>query len=84
MDEAGLATYEELTGALRRLEMQSSALLVVAEDVFCDGCEFDGISTVYREALARLERELAERTDVVIEVVCGLPLVHKGRSVVTW
>ena len=84
LSEAGRDAQEELVLALRHLEERSDVLVVVAEDVFCDGCELDEFSVVYRETLARLDRALAERADVVIEVVCGLPIVHRGRSVVPW
>lgn len=53
-------------------------LSVVTNEVFSGGAEYDGESLRYMRALADLNRELAARAELVVEVVCGLPNIMKG------
>lgn len=56
----------------------SRDLIVVGNNVFEDGVEYDGTTREYLEQMAELHRFLAERSDEVIEVVYGLPVYWKG------
>ena len=53
-------------------------LVVVSNEVFSDGEEYTVETQRYMQELALLNRELAERADLVVEVICGLPNVLKG------
>lgn len=53
-------------------------LIIVSNEIFSDGRSYDPDTTAFVTALAALNRELAQRADLVAEVVCGLPLVLKG------
>ena len=53
-------------------------LTVVTNEVFSGGTEYAGETLAYMGNLAALNRELAARADLVVEVVCGLPNVLKG------
>lgn len=53
-------------------------LTVVAEEVCAGGADYAGDTLRYLEAMAGLNRALAQRADRVVEVVCGLPNVLKG------
>lgn len=53
-------------------------LIIVSNEIFSDGRSYDLDTTAFVNALAALNRELAQRADLVAEVVCGLPLVLKG------
>ena len=56
--------------------------MIVAEDVFADGNDYDEYSRKYIEALGYVNRGLAERADAVIEAVCSYPLWIKGKGMV--
>ena len=70
------------TDAVRRgldaLLAVCGSLTVVTNEVFSSGAEYDAESLRYLRALALLNRELAARAELVVEVVCGLPQVWKG------
>lgn len=58
---------------------QSSAhLTVVSNEVFSGGDRYEGETLAYLRELARLNRLLAARADLAVEVVCGLPNLLKG------
>ena len=53
-------------------------LTVVTNEVFSGGTEYAEETLAYMRNLAVLNRELAGRADLVVEVLCGLPNVLKG------
>ena len=53
-------------------------LTVVSNEIFSGGTEYEGETLAYMQNLALLNRCLAERADLAVEVVCGLPNVLKG------
>lgn len=52
-------------------------LVIVTIDVFGDGQRYDPETERYRRCLGLLNQELAAWADEVVEVVCGIPLIHK-------
>lgn len=63
---------------IEALSDQSDSLVVVTNEVFSDGNAYDDGTLAYIRALGLINRELAKRSDAVIEVVCGIPVVLKG------
>lgn len=76
--DAVAAPQEKIWAELQTLERQCAHLLVVSNDVFADGIDYDPETTAYRESLGWLHRQLAGAADVVVEVVVGLPILQKG------
>ncbi len=64
---------------LKQLIKHCGRLTVVTNEVFSGGCDYEETSLDYMRHLAALNRLLAEEADLVVEVVCGLPNVLKGR-----
>ena len=64
---------------LSRLSASCGNLTVVSNEVFSGGADYDAESLRYMRALADLNRDLAKRADLVVEVVCGLPNILKGK-----
>lgn len=77
-DGAGSRTAEAILCGFEKLAVQCDDLVVVSNDVFSDGCEYDEGTRLYMETIAAVNREVARNFDRVIEVVCGIPIVHKG------
>ncbi len=73
--ESALAS---LRGGLSFLARQAETLIVVGNDVFADGMDYGEGTRTYLRVLAAVQRELAQEADFVAEIVCGLPIVHKG------
>lgn len=64
---------------VEHLRRRCGNLTVVTNEVFSGGAEYQGDTLNYLRALAQVNRALAQRADLVVEVVCGLPQVWKGR-----
>ena len=79
---AGTPFPEEITALLpdriaeeiEKLRAGCAHLTIVANDVFCGGKEYEGETLAYLRVLAKLSRQLAQKADRVVEVVCGRPL----------
>lgn len=67
-----------LRDGLSFLARQAETLVVVGNDVFADRVSYDESTQTYLRVLAAVQRELAEQADLVAEIVCGLPVIHKG------
>jgi len=60
------------------LYRQVEHLVVVSNEVFGDGMQYPRDTAQYMEALGKINCSIAAVADVVVEAVCGLPLIHKG------
>ena len=69
---------EKVLRGLRRLREQAALTVVVGNDLFSDGMDYDGETLRYLRALAEVNRTAAAMADAVYEVVCGIPICHKG------
>lgn len=56
----------------------SRDVIIVGNNVFEDGIQYDEATELYLQQMAELHRFLAEQADEVVEVVCGLPVFWKG------
>lgn len=79
---AGAGEQGALAAILRgveRLERQAAHLVVVSNDVFADGAaQYDVSTRRWLHLLGQVNSRLAARAAGVCEVVCGIPLWHKG------
>ena len=80
-DEAGNErdVYDTILADILALEQQCDTLIVVTNEVGSDGGNYGASTARYIETLGRLNRALASRFDAVAELVCGIPLMLKGR-----
>ena len=69
---------EAVRRALAHLFARCENLTVVTNEVFSGGADYAAESLRYMRTLADLNRELAARAELAVEVVCGLPNVLKG------
>lgn len=79
-DGAGENALAAIADGVSALERQCERLIIVSNEVFSGGNRYEGDTDSYLRLLAAVNRMLAARADVVIEVVCGLPQVHKGEA----
>ena len=52
--------------------------MIVSNEIFSDGCEYDSGTKEYQRTLGKINCRLAELADRVTEVVYGIPLEVKG------
>ena len=56
---------------------QCENLVVVTNEIFSDGCEYDDMTKEYICHLGNINQYMAKKADIVVEVVCGIPIYHK-------
>lgn len=56
-----------------------NCVVVVTNEVFSDGKEYDAETERYIAMLGRLNCELCRAAETVVESVYGIPVVHKGQ-----
>lgn len=71
--------HEKILSGIESLASQCDTFIVVTNDVGSDSDKYDEGTQEYIKALGRLNVSLAERFDCVYELVCGIPLLLKGK-----
>ncbi|NLT15185.1 MAG: bifunctional adenosylcobinamide kinase/adenosylcobinamide-phosphate guanylyltransferase [Clostridiales bacterium] len=79
-DGSGSAAFDAVMEGLETLEKQCDDLVVVSNDVFSDGSAYAEETMRYIETLAAINNTLARHYERVVELVCGIPLTHKGAN----
>ena len=79
-DGAGEHTLEAIERGIHHLIPQCEELIIVSNEVFSGGCAYEGDTLRYLRVLALVNRMLAKEADTVYEVVCGVPVCHKGEG----
>lgn len=69
---------ERVLPGLLKLMDNCGHLVVVTNDVFSDGLTYDPETAAYQKTLAGINRAVADRADLVVEVVFSIPVVLKG------
>lgn len=80
-DGAKERTVEEIRSGIEAITMQASNVVVVSNEIFSDGIEYDLETVRYQQYLGQINQEIARQADLVVEVVYGIPLIHKGKAV---
>jgi len=62
------------------LRHQCSHLLVITNDVGNDSRSYDATTNEYVQALGQINALLAQQADCVYELVCGIPILLKGKE----
>lgn len=82
-DGAGDDAVESIQRGIRHLKSQCEELVIVSNEVFSGGSNYEGDTLRYLRVLADVNRMLAGEADTVYEVVCGAPVCHKGKGKTT-
>jgi adenosylcobinamide kinase/adenosylcobinamide-phosphate guanylyltransferase len=73
-------TVTQVLEGIRSLKEQAKHVFIVTNEVFSDGLEYSKETMQYMRILGEINRRLAGESDVVIEVVYGIPIVLKGEN----
>ena len=73
--------FERIMDGLAALSRKAARLVVVTNELFSDGVAYDKETADYLACLAKLNRAIAAKADAVWEVVCGIPICHKGGEI---
>lgn len=77
---AGTAAIQEIINAVDNLIGQCNTLIVVTNEIFSDGMTYTKETTQYLQNLAQINCILAQKADIVIQVVCGICVPLKGET----
>ena len=75
---AGMDCEKEICADIQSLAQKCKHLVIVTNEVFSDGVEYDVSCMQYLACLGQINRTIAEYADVVIEAVVGIPIFLKG------
>ncbi|WP_050698260.1 bifunctional adenosylcobinamide kinase/adenosylcobinamide-phosphate guanylyltransferase [Anaeromassilibacillus senegalensis] len=79
-DGAGKLACERILRGMDRLCQLADNAVVVSNLVFSDGMIYDASTMAYIARLARVNAALAQKADRLVEVVCSIPILHKGKG----
>ncbi|MBQ9437159.1 MAG: bifunctional adenosylcobinamide kinase/adenosylcobinamide-phosphate guanylyltransferase, partial [Lachnospiraceae bacterium] len=85
--ECGCFRDKEQTGSLAECiwetlkQLPCRHLVLMSDEIFCDGIVYDEYTESYRQVLGELHRLAAREGDGVFEVSAGIPYCLKGRNV---
>lgn len=83
-EEKMLSVEETVSKVLKEidyLKRHCRNLVIVSNNVFEDGIEYDPSTKLYIEALGQINAGIAAMADVVTEVVVGIPIRIKGKVI---
>ena len=68
----------EIEAPLREIAANVKALIVVSNELYCDGIQYPEETMEFLRELAMINRNIAKDADKVFEVVAGIPVVVKS------
>ena len=77
---AGTDTEAAILRGIDALLPQCQELVVVSNEVFSGGCDYEGDTLHYLQVLAGVNRALAARAERVAEIVCGQAVYYKDEG----
>ncbi|BCN32961.1 bifunctional adenosylcobinamide kinase/adenosylcobinamide-phosphate guanylyltransferase [Anaeromicropila herbilytica] len=69
---------EEIIQGVKTIRKNTTHLVIVTNEVFSDGIEYDGETIQYLHDLGEVNCALAKLADEVIEIVYTIPIFHKS------
>lgn len=75
---AGEEAVEEIWQGIESLQRQCAHLLVVTNEIFSDGADYDEETRRCQRCLGEINCRMAGKAREVVEVVYGIALHHKG------
>lgn len=73
-------TDKKIINSVNFTLQQTQNLIIVSNDIGFDVNDYSDETVDYIQKLGNLNRRLSARADVVIEVVCGIPIYRKGKK----
>ena len=66
---------------VRKICRSARNTVIVTNEVFSDDGDYDALTQGYIAVLGQINRAVALEADTVIESVCGIPVIYKGKEV---
>ena len=78
--QAADVVIKKIVGEMDALMKKGKHGVIVTNNIFEDGAEYDDAMQQYLHALGQINQALAQQADEVIEVVAGIPVVVKKKD----
>ncbi len=75
---------KKIVDDIMSLSKKCEHLVIVTNEIFSDGIEYDDFTRKFIENLGEINISLAKISDVVVEVVYSIPIFHKGENLCTF
>ncbi|MDR0312724.1 MAG: bifunctional adenosylcobinamide kinase/adenosylcobinamide-phosphate guanylyltransferase [Treponema sp.] len=73
--------HNKIADGLRRITQAIDNIVIVSDFIYSDALLYDRLTEKYRESLSKIDKTAATHSDVVLEVVYGNVIIHKGKDV---
>lgn len=70
---------EVILEGIDKIAKQAAHVIIVGNNVFEDGMEYDASTMEYLKQMAMIQNQVANIADEVVEVVCSIPIIQKGK-----
>lgn len=77
---AGERAKQAILQGIAHVQAQCRGMVIVTNEIFSDGVRYDAQTEQYLDLLGRINRQLAEQAEQVMEVVCGIPILWKKKG----
>lgn len=74
-------TVTEVLEGIRNLNQQAEQLIIVTNEVFSDGIEYDPVTRTYQKYIGQINQKIAALAGNVTEVVYGIPICRKIQKI---
>lgn len=78
---AGENWKQSIVTGIQKLSTACEHVVIVTNDIFTDGVTYDPYTMTYLHHLGELNQLFAKQADIVMESVCGIPVIKKGAMV---
>ncbi len=68
---------DHIIDGIGKLQAVCGYLIIISNEVFSDGCDYDGETLSYICMLGEINKRIALQAEQVYEVVCGIPIGKK-------
>lgn len=69
---------EYILNGVEALNQKFEHVVIVSNDVFCDGVDYNEEMQLYLKTLAKVNEGIQRKADLVVECVSGIPVIRKG------
>lgn len=80
-NEDYLGDPERIMQGVKQISSRIKNVFIVSNEVFSDGDNYSAETLSYIKKLGEINQQIAVLSDTVIEVVCTIPIAHKGELI---
>lgn len=83
-DQTSEEVAEKIIRGINKIRAQVKDFVIVTNEIFSEAVDYQGETREYQRVLGKINREIAKKADQVVEVVFGIPVVHKGLETMSY